>query len=301
MLFAITYEERGFESLKRSFNKFNIKNVIIFQFNVKDYLSREVLNEWECERNKVLSFLVSKGIVPITLEANDGDFKDIFRRMIDQVPPDNQIIVDITTFPKNYILRLCKELDRYDVIFQYTIGERHVEPTDYEVKVGISKVISIDGFEGSYQVNGKTILIIILGFEASRALPLLEEIQAERILALIGVPGNDYNNEYKAKAQRLNKQLLNNSFVIQKEVHSLDPYIFSHQLSKIIEHDVNEYKLDNIVIVPIGTKAQTFGLYLYWKGHPNTQILYPLPNRRPKIALKTGETLYYRINKDVTK
>ena len=303
LLFAISYEERGFESLKRTTQKFKIRKALIFQFNVEDYLTQENLECWKEEKQKVLSFLEEKDIIFALLDVHDDDFKDTFETLKKEISKSDTVVIDITTFPKNYILKICRELEDYNTTYQYTLGERYLEPTDEEKRVGVSKIVPLDGFEGDIEINRDALLTLILGFECNRALAFLNEFPSGKILALIGAPGigfreeNEEDKKYLEEAMQCNKHLLNNSFVKQIKVNSLDPLLFYQQLKGAIESNVKENELLNIVIVPIGTKAQTLGLYLYWKNNPKIQILYPIPNRRPKIALKTGETFIYRLSK----
>ena len=297
-LTAVSYEERGFESLKRAVEKFKIKKVLLFEFNVQDYLDIETLEIWKKERNRVLFLLESANICYRSINSYDDNFKDVFKNIKNEISNEDNLIVDITTFPKNYILKICKELEAYNTVYQYTRGE-YTELTEKERKVGISKIIPIDGFEGKILINESVLLVLILGFEGNRALPFLEEFHSGKILALTSAPGigireeNEEDKKFIQQTREANKRLLNNSFVKEIKVNSLNPFIFCQQLKSIINNNllINEPK--NIVIAPIGTKAQTLGLYIYWRENPKLQILYPLPNRRPLIASKTGKTYIY--------
>jgi len=298
LISAISYEERGFFSLQRIVEKFHIKKILFIQLNVEEYLAPEVLKCWKEEREKVISFLMEKKTTYIFLNARDDDFKDVFKKIKEEVSYDDYIAVDITTLPKNYILKVCQEMENYNAIYIYTRGERYLELSEEEKSVGISRIVPIDGFEGKIAINGETILVLILGFEANRALPFLEEFPQNRILALISAPSIGIRNKaqdddiFLKQAHKANKILLNNSFVRIEEVNSMDPFLFYQQLKDIVKSYAPE-KNKNIIVAPIGTKPQTIGLYLYWKYKPKTQILYPVPNRRPKIAVKVGETLVY--------
>ena len=295
---AISYEGRGFVSLQRIAEKFKIKKCLFIQLNVDEYLTQEVLKIWEREKERTLSFLKEKNIPYKFLNARDDDFMNVFEKIKAEISDNDRIIVDITTLPKNYILKVCQEMEKYPVIYAYTRGERYTELSEEEKNVGISKIIPVDGFEGKISINKETLLVLILGFEAHRALPFLEEFPQSKILALISAPGigiqekNDEEEKYLKQSRKANKLLLNNSFVKSVEVNSIDPFVFYNQLKAIIDLTTNK-KECNIVIVPIGTKAQALGLYLYWKTNPNIQVLYPVPNKRPNIATKSGESLAY--------
>lgn len=302
-LSAVSYEERGFESLKRAVNKFKVRKVLLVQFNVQQYLDSKTRHVWEREKNRTLSLLERRDIPSQLIDALDYDFGDFFRNMKSEFSRQDTLVVDITTFPKNYILQLCRELERHNAVYQYTQSERYTELTEEEKGVGISKIIPIDGYEGRILLNKSALVVLILGFEGSRALPFLEEFPTGRIVALIGAPGIGITTEsardkdFIRQSEKSNKLLLRNSFVRKKKVNSLDPVVFCSQLRDIIEEDLEMSSRSNIIVVPAGTKAQALGLYLYWRANPAIQILYPLPNRRPLIALKTGNTYMYRLSR----
>jgi len=273
LIMAITYEDRGFISLTRAVESFDIREVFIFEFNVKDYLSREVFEKWKKEKEKVQNFLTSKGIEAIVKDVDDKHFGDVFSFLRSKINSNDLPIVDISTLPKNYILKIASEVEAYNPIFLYTKSENHIDPQREEKKVGVSKIIPIDGFEGQIEINAETLLVLILGFEGNRAVAFLNEFQCEKILALVGAPGigkNDVlSNEdlyYINHVESNNVYLLKNSFVIPIRVNSLDHYLFSEQLEKAINDHISYDKATNptnIVVACMGTKVQTLGVYKY--------------------------------------
>lgn len=298
---AFSYEERAFESLKRAVGKFNIGRVFIFEFNVEDYLDEKVLGIWYTEREKVLGFLSANRIDYRVQNTQDRDFGDSFTCLFNELKEGLVPVIDISTLPKNYILKSALTLDKFRPAFQYTRSVTDI-PSKDQLKVGVSKIIPVDGFEGDIDVNAETLLILVLGFEGNRALAFLNEFQPDIFMALIGTPGcgkddSDVEKDryYREQARKNNVHLLKNSYVKEAEVNSLDHKLFAEQLSSIVENNVILDRPTNKVISSIGTKIQTLGLYLYWKKHPETQILYTVPNRRPLLSQGIGGTFIYTL------
>jgi hypothetical protein len=303
LLHAVSYKSRALESLRRTVDRFIIRNAMVTEFNVRDYLAEADLEFWKAAKRDTLDYLAEMKIPFTLLETRDDDFNDYFARIKREIDRKNTVVIDVTTFPNNYVLKICEELEGYNVMYQYTRGQRPGVQgamfTEEERDVGVSKIIAIEGFKGQVTINAGTLLVLVLGFESNRALAFLNALVPQRALALIGSPNNgvqkesEFDRMYIDGAREANKLLLSNSFVREVQVNSILPQVFQRQLTDIIQAELNGNFSDNVVIVPVGTKAQTLGLYLYWKKNPRTQILYPVPNRRPRIALGTGETCVY--------
>jgi hypothetical protein len=299
LLYAVSYEKRALKSLQRTLGKFKMSRVILILFNVEDYLTDDVLAVWKQQKRLVESILKKEKIGLVEIKASDREFGDVIKQIHQHITGIDLVLVDLTTLPKNYILKICQSLEGTKVLFQYTRGEPYVKLNEDERKVGIARIVPVDGFEGRIKINAEDLLVLILGFESNRALPFLDEFPTAKTIALLGAPRAGLSSitsddmEYLVKVREANHQLLNNSFVNAYEVNSLDPYLFSNQLGEIVQ--ANKSRDSNIIVVPVGTKPQTLGLYLYWKSTPQIQILYPVPSKRLKIASRTGDTFFYTL------
>lgn len=298
LYYAISYEPRGIASLQRILAACTVRRAFIFELNVEDYLSGEHLAAWQNERDKVYSALQNRSVNFETFRIRDSD-EGTWRRLDAVFYSDGFPLVDITTFPKNYVLRLASLFGAthgQDIAFAYTSSPRHSAPTFEETRIGAERIVPIDGFEGDTYVSGETVLILSLGFEGNRALPFLTEFPAARTIALVGSPGcglpspSADDEFYISQARAANRNLLKNSFVEEVIVNSRDPMIFARHLRAVVEGVVAGLPEANVVVVPLGTKAQTLGLYRLWSENRWIQVLYSLPSRRAPIAVEIGET-----------
>ena len=299
LIVAVSYEERGFYSLKRATEHFKIEKVILLLYDVKNYLEPDALRRWNQEYRKVISYLDSIGLAYKSYYSDHDKLEDTIKYLTSSEAdiinlPD---IIDITTLPKNYILGLAKVFDSKGTLFLYTRGEIHRVPDEKEQLININKIITVDGFEGEIDLDKEDILVLILGFEGNRALAIFSDFPSDRNIALVGQPKltEEIDFAYAERAKQSNIYLLNNSAVVTRMADSYDHYRFCDDL-EIAVAEKSEDKSYNVCIAPIGTKAQTLGLYLYWKKYPTTQILYAVPSKRIHIASGTGDTWVYTIN-----
>ena len=131
---AISYEDRCFLSLEKIIDNFIFKNVFILVFE-SDYLDQKLLEKWKFQKKNLLNYLEEKDITPIEIECNPVLFKDTITRLLELI--DNETdrnFINITTLPKNYILRLAKEFDNKENIFFYC-RTSYRRPSDIELRV----------------------------------------------------------------------------------------------------------------------------------------------------------------------
>jgi len=294
LIIAVSYEARGIVSLERIASKFVINDVLLICFDVDNYLSDEDLANWKQQKMEMVALLKKSSINYRELNLSHKSLVEACT-LIDIDNISMPVIVDITTFPKNYILFFARLFDFDNTLFLYTRGDFHRIPDKDEKYIGITQIIPIDGFEGVIDIEKEDVVVLILGYEGNRAFSFLSDFSSNKIVALIGTPNvsPDVDQQYITYAKHCNEFLLNNSVVQDYLIDSYDHFDFLKQFKKIIHEFESAY---NICLAPIGTKAETLGLFLYWKENPKVQILYPVPNKRINIAVGTGDTLVYSLH-----
>ena len=289
LITAISYEKRGLTSLKRIIENFTIDNIVLINFG-KKYLSKELRETWDNQRGMLHQLFKKRGINFMEIDANPIYFNNFFYKLKGSIESESPNIINISTLPKNYILRFAKEFDNEKNIFFYHRYGKYREPTEDELKIGIEKIIPVEGFEGIRNIASEDLLILILGYEGHRALSFLSIFEPYRILPLISTPPQENKKIYKLfynNVVRCNQNLLKRHRIIRKDkqfftISSLDHILFFDQLNKIINL-YKEQDLD-VSISPIGTKAQVLGLYLYCRKNPDVQIIYSVPIKRFDIT-----------------
>ena len=299
LITAYCYEDRSVDSLERSIKSFNIKKAIVMRYNAEDYLDNSTLRKLEKNEERMNRLMKNAGVKITEILCKDDNVVKSSEKLRNTIEPNKEkILIDITGFTKNYILKLAQIFSSKTTLFLYTRSKGHRLPTDEEQSLSIKKIIPINGFEGYVNIDKKDFLVLILGYEGNRALAFLKKFETEPVLALIGSPSLDneeINKKYIEHAKRANTSLLytHRVAVYDIPVHSYNPFLFSNDLEKAIMQfpHIERY---NICISCLGTKMQTLGTYIFWKKYPKCQVLYSLPYKRLNIGSGAGTSWVIR-------
>jgi len=289
LLTAVSYEARGLTSLEDILESFSIQNVILFIFGTQ-YLDASLTKKWHEQREQSIELLKAKNINFFEIQCDPVRFGEVFNELKKVMSNSSPNIINITTFPKNYILRLAKEFDDPNNIFFYT-RSAYRKPSDEELCICIENILPIEGFEGFRDISAEDLLVLILGYEGHRALSFLSKFSPYKILPLISIPNNGDDEEdrvfYKNVA-RCNWDLLRKHSVIRNSKNDLYT-ISSHShvkcynmLSLILTNELKDGH--DLCISPLGTKPQALGLYLFWRENPETQLIFSIPVKRLDIT-----------------
>lgn len=196
-------------------------------------------------------------------------------------PP--RVCIDVSTFTRKHLMQLLLGLDSEGYLTSCRFF--HTEPHDYDTNdngsmvEGVSNVQAIEAFAGWNAASKDSVLTIFLGYEGNRALALWELIEPNQTLVVI--PDPPYRPEWKGRTEDQNRYLL--SSIPRSNIH----------YSSATEVDDTERLLENILksgsfslpkykyqIAPLGTKAQTIGLYKFWRSNRNfCTIMYASATR----------------------
>lgn len=209
---------------------------------------------------------------------------------------DNCIItIDITTFTKRHLLLLLKIID--DLGLWNALRVYYTEPRDYitdlylPMSMGVRAISPITGFISHGPLSKPTLLVIILGYEGDRAKSILENLDPNEVLLIVPKPA--YHPEWEGRTEAMNKQLIK---IIGQDriryIHSQDSLMVANQLEEILRgYPLDEWRCS---IVPLGTKPQTLGTFLFWrKNKGKLSIVYgqPLRHNERFFSMGAGRTL----------
>ncbi len=211
---------------------------------------------------------------------------------------DKEIIVDITVFTKPYFFLLFKVLQekfnlcRFHVI--YTEPEKYKSKTSTNKEIilteGLDRIESMPGFVGS-SVNPKDVLIVILGFEGKRSIEVFYNVNPELTYAVNGFPSFQpgwHKISLEANLQFLKESGASNHLLFAPAV---DPFETKKVLSQIAKETKENDKNSNIIIAPLGTKMQAFGVLLYTFENKAIKVIYPFPSvYKSDYSYKYGPT-----------
>ena len=189
---AVSYEDRGFLSVKSILENLEIERVLLINFG-NSYLDSKMQNQWDEQKVLLSNLFKEYGVKCVEFEW-DPVFLDSSMIEINKVANGTfPNIINITTFPKNYILRLAKEFDNENNIFFY-YRSKYRQPTTEELNISIKKIIPVEGFEGIRELTAEDLLVLVLGYEGHRALSFLSKFSPYMTLPLISIP-KDGNKE----------------------------------------------------------------------------------------------------------
>jgi hypothetical protein len=212
-----------------------------------------------------------------------------FRKLIVEKNIDlanKKIIVDVSAFPKPYLFLLVKILfnlyNNSQMHFIYTEPEkyknREIQSTQVSLTAGLDRIESIPGFTGS-STKSKDALIVILGFEGNRSIEVFRNIDPAVTYAINGFPS--LRPGWHKISLDANMSFLEESGSLQYLYYSpaIDPFETKKLISKLVAEIKEEDEDFNILIAPLGTKMQAFGVLLYALKDNTIKVVYPFPSR----------------------
>lgn len=286
-VFAGSPEVRCLGSVRKLEASYKANRVFILKYSHKNEQREIHLKEMRSILKKVGSikeFLIDEETpIPIINEI----IQEIDKYIRDFQNP--KITIDISTLIKWHLLILLKALDLKGLLnkcrFIYTEPEEYITELFQPLSFGIKEIFPIPLFSGNFDFARDCLLVIMLGYEGDRAMGLLENIDPTECLLLIPKPA--YHPEWEGRTEEMNKEIIN--IVGQsniKYIDSRDPIIVAEGLKSIISEGYSKY---NCLISPMGTKPQTFGLYLYWSANTvNTTLIYSAPLRHNDLFYSKG-------------
>ena len=112
LITAYCYEDRIIGSLERSIETFNIKRAIGVIYNVDDYLDESPLRKWRKNKEKMQELMKSAGIKVTDISCKDDNVTELSKNLETVVKTNGEkILIDLTGFTKNYILKLAQIFD----------------------------------------------------------------------------------------------------------------------------------------------------------------------------------------------
>lgn len=272
-------EERCLGAI-RNFSGYKFKNSYIFYYEGGDSKQEDHLVEME-------RTLTSIGPVKKIATSEDDPLTGIdqiclYLRQLRLSASTSIITIDITALSRRHILLLLYHLDKFQL--WQSIRLIYTEPRDYisnlylPMSVGIKEIEMVPRFANFQSLDKPKLLLIFLGYEGDRATALFNNIEPND--TILAVPKPAYHQEWEGRTEEMNRNLIR--LVGQDHLlylHSLDPHVVEISLSKKLSDGPEKLLQEkNCCIVPLGTKPQTVGLYLFWRNNVGKfQILYAPP------------------------
>lgn len=217
-----------------------------------------------------------------------------------------EIVVDLTVFTKPYFFLLFKVLSerfdtrRFHIIYTEPEKYRSRESNRQEIVLteGLDRVESIPGFIGS-SVNAKDALIVILGFEGKRAMEVFQNVNPALTYSINGFPS--FRPGWHRISLEGNLRFLKESGASDHLFFAaaVDPFETRDRLAEIVSHIRRQNADFNVIVAPLGSKMQAFGVFLYAHRDKSVKVIYPFPSSfNPAYSSKHGPTWISVVNLD---
>lgn len=219
---------------------------------------------------------------------------------------NKNVIVDITVFTKPYYFLFFKVMKEIFSLCKFHVI--YTEPEEYTRKrsnineiiltEGLDRIESIPSFGGS-SADRKDALIIIMGFEGKRSIEVFSSIDPELTYAVNGFPS--FQPGWHRMSMEANLRFLKESGACDHLFFApaVDPFETRKVVSNIVNEIENKNQNLNLVIAPLGTKMQAFGVLLYALQNKKVKVIYPFPSvYQPDYSYKYGPTWIIKVDLD---
>jgi hypothetical protein len=298
-----SYEDRFLFSLDRACDVLNVKNVTFLLF--VDYVSESV-NESDIDAEAAAALrknyeearrrLKRRGVILEVIETKLGDLA-AFSSLI-QAISWSKTVLDISTMPRSHILTALRFAEPDIETIIYTQGTNRREGED-SFAIGVRDILTLPGFEGQMG-HRPTLLVMSIGYEGARAYSLYRRYEPTATIACLGDPGPSDNERAQIleTVKRNNGPLLATGGVKICPLPSYDPLVFADKALEMIDEVAKQLEKvqgfpPDVVLSPLGTKAQTLGLFSIWRERPEYQIAYAIPTTRRLGTVGAGNTNWF--------
>jgi hypothetical protein len=208
-----------------------------------------------------------------------NSFYNLVKEKLRKSGGDVILNLDITTFTKIHLMLILKTIDDLEIWENLRIF--YTEPRDYNVDLylpmskGLSEIARIDNFVSSSSPTLSKLLVVFLGYEGDRAKAIYENEEPNDIVLVIPKPA--YHKEWEDRTENMNQMLIR--MVGEEKIrfaHSLNPLLVSLTLKKLLsDFPFEKWRWS---VVPLGTKPQSVGLYMFWRENKDLfSIIYAPP------------------------
>ncbi len=268
------------------------ERVVVFEYDTN-------IDENEVNREELFRYLnaISDRVIPLSLGNPDhtNQLRQILRSLnLGAYAATPRITFDLSVAANRIVVTTMAILCEADAdlnvlyseaeIYHPTKAEYQTEPSTWQsesalgLERGVGDVRPSREFPGQHfdQLPDAVILFPTFKAERSRAVidfvdPSLIGTQGEHIVWLVGAPPLD-GNRWRTEALKEINRLTGKDF--QREVSTLDYKDTLTTLESIYSRLWDRYKL---TISPIGSKMQALGSSLFAYMHPDTRIVFAIP------------------------
>ena len=165
---------------------------------------------------------------------------------------------------------------------------------NYLQSTALKAIHILPEFGGNYRPGHKTCLIVFAGHEPNRIEGLVDDYAPARLIVLYG---KSPHKEFKWRTQ-LSKDLHKDLF---SKWHLREIEISTLQLDETLATLETEFQIIrehyDVAITPMGSKMQALAVYLFWRRHPEIQLVFttPIKFNPDRYSRQSRRTFLYKI------
>lgn len=209
------------------------------------------------------------------------------------------IVLDATCFTKLHLLLLLRFLSDWLSVevtrICYTKPLVYATAFGKELSYGIRKTVYLP-YRGAERLGGRTGLIALLGHEPRRLERIVQEIEPDLCVVLIGQPG--FTDDMSAYSQQANASLIRRAEYDQHYRRAVAPTDDVERCFDVLVEQLNtlhEVGCGNVYLAPLGTKLQALALDVLRRRSDagRLSLAYAVPDRyeRRSYSQGSGETV----------
>lgn len=269
-----SFEERCLKVAEKIKRKKIHKTIIVYNIVGSSIIKKN------CDELKKI--LTNASLLAMNFD-NPLEMADLLMRDINSIKGGKKlnVLIDVTTFTHELLLLILKLLGSSKKIKCTTCV--YVNALVYNPKNELNKkwlshgcynVRSILGYSGMLLPSLKTHLIILVGYEYSRAFDVICSIEPNSISFIYGASENA-TTQKDQEANKVFRKLIEDMAFEYLNIESSEiPCDDPDETAKILGTIYERHAEENIIVVPMNNKLSTIGVALSVANNENIQICY---------------------------
>jgi hypothetical protein len=171
---------------------------------------------------------------------------------------------------------------------QYDIASKYLQ------SAGLGSVQILPEFSGNFGPGRPTCLILFAGYEPNRVEGLMDSYSPSAVLVVYGVSPHKGLAWRTHLSKELHRELFARWHVRETDVSTLGVDAIIQRLEEEFRPIRDQF---DVAISPLCSKMQAVAAYLFWRRHPEVQLVFSSPVRfHPShYSLASGKTFAYEV------
>ncbi len=146
--------------------------------------------------------------------------------------------------------------------------------SEYLQSRGLGSIIIHPEFQGNFRPGKQTCLINFVGFEPNRIKGLVDEYAPGKLIIYYGVSPHKELTWRTQFSKDLHEDLFSDWYVHEAEISTMEINKILITIGVDFEYIQEEY---DVAIAPQNSKMQALAAYLFWRQHPEIQLIFTTP------------------------